>query len=226
MGYVLDILIALVFAYFIYVCGKRGFITVVYSFASTMLAFIAAISLAKVFVTITGGVFGLQGALTTSFENAFAKFPGFDADVSGKDVAGLLATRDLPAIIANLVAKKYVAETVAAGTTLAMIVGATMAELLTTLIAAVALFLLFKGLIFVVMKFCNFISKKIGLVNIANRALGVLVGFIEGLLIISLVLSVLALIPSPAMVAFFEKSLILKLLYNHNPLVGILGWFL
>ena len=226
MGYVLDIIIAAIFAGFIYICAKRGFITVFYSFASTMIAVIAAISLAKVFVMITGGLFGLQGTLATGFTDTFAKVPGFDADVSGKDVTSLLATGDLPAIIANLVAKKYVNATLAAGTTLSMIVGDTMAELLTVLISAVILFGLFKALIFVLMKFCNFLSKKIGLVNAANRILGVVVGFVEGLLIISLVLSILALIPSPAMVAFFERSLILKLLYNHNPIVAILGWFL
>ena len=70
------------------------------------------------------------------------------------------------------------------------------------------------------------IISKIKLLGKVNRLLGALVGIIEGIFFISLAISILALIPSEGMMNFFNGSIILRLLYNHNPIVWMLGWFL
>lgn len=225
-GYISDVVIVLVFFVFVFICGKRGFINVLFSFASNIVALFGAIALAKVFVSLTGGLFGLEGALTESFTQTFSKMNGFDVDVAGQDINALLSTGALPALIATLVVKKYSGVTLEAGTTLGMLAGSTVAGLLCSLISGVVLFILLKILIKLLKKIFNLIAKKINLVGKINRILGVLVGFIEGVLIISLVVSILALIPSAAISNFFNNSLILRLLYNHNPIVWMLGWFI
>ncbi len=229
-GYVLDVVILIGLFIFVFICAKRGFINIFFSFISSIVALFAAIALAGVVVSLTGGLFGLETSLAESFTETVSKIDGFNVNIAGSfaenDLSEMLSTNKIPAIIATLVAKKYVGVDLAPGTTLASLVGGTIAELLCSLIAGVVLFILVKLLIKLLKKVFNAITKKIGLLNKLNRILGMLVGFIEGILIISLVMSVLALIPSESITAFFNSSLILKLLYNHNPIVVMLGWFL
>lgn len=225
-GYISDVVIVLLFTVFVFICAKRGFINVVFSFASNILAFFGAIALAKVFVSITGGLFGLEASLTESFTNTFSKMNGFDIDVAGQDVNALLSTGAIPALIATLVMKKYAGVTLEAGTTLGMMAGSTVAGLLCSLISGFVLFILLKILIKLLKKVFNLIAKKINIIGKLNRFLGSLVGLIEGIFIISIIVSVLALIPSAGIHNFFNNSLILRLLYNHNPIVWMLGWFI
>ena len=226
-GYILDILIVVGLFSFVFGCAKRGFINVFFSFVSSVVALFAAISLAGVFASLTGGLFGVEESLIESFTETFSKMNGFNVDLAGKsELDLLLSTGKVPAIIATLVAKKYADVAIAPGTTLAMLVGETFAELLTSLIAGIILFIIFKILIRILRKFFNKLTEKIGLLDKLNRILGMLVGFIEGIFIISIVISILALLPSESMTGLFNNSLILKLLYNHNPIVMMLGWFL
>ena len=226
-GYILDLIIIAGLFLFIFICARRGFINVFFSFVSSVVALFAAVSLAGVFASITGGLFGMEASLTESFTNTFSKIAGFNVELGGtENLDSLLSTGQISAIIATLVAKKYVGESIPAGSTLGSLVGATFAELLTSLISGVILFILFKILIFILRKVFNKLTEKIGLLDKLNRILGMLVGFIEGIFIISLVMSILALIPSPAITSFFNNSLVLKFLYNHNPIVTMLGWFL
>lgn len=226
-GYILDIVILVGLFLFVFICAKRGFINVFFSFVSSIVALFAAVSLAGVFASLTGGLFGVEASLTETFTNTLSKITGFDIVLGGKnDLDMLLSTEKMSAIIATLVAKKYVGVDIPEGTTLASLVGATFGELLTSLIAGVILFFLFKIIIFILRKFFTKLTEKIGLLDKLNRILGMAVGFIEGIFVISLVMSILALIPSPAITEFFNSSLILKLLYNHNPIVSMLGWFL
>ncbi len=225
-AYMLDIVVAAIMVVFVIICAKKGFVNCIIGFVSTILCLFLAISLAKVTVSITGGLFGLQGSLEETFIKSFSSFKGFDIDISGQNVDELLATQDLSAVIATLVVKNYAGVTLPAGTTLAILVGETVAELMSTLIAGVALFLIFRVVMFIIRKVVNAITKKLKLVNALNRILGALVGLLEATLIISLVISVLALIPSAGMQHFFNSSIILTFLYNHNPLVAMLGWFI
>ncbi len=229
-GYVLDVVILIGLFIFVFICAKRGFINVFFSFVSSIVALFGAIALAGVFVSITGGLFGLEGSLTESFTQTISKIDGFNVNISGNITENtlneLLSTGKIPAIIATLVAKKYVGVDIPAGTTLGMLVGETFAGLLCSLISGVVLFIILKILLKLIKKIFNKITEKIGLLGKLNRILGMLVGFIEGILIISIGMSVLALIPSEAITNFFNSSLILRLLYNHNPIVMMLGWFL
>ena len=225
-GYVVDIIVAIVMFIFVIVCAKRGFINCIFGFISTMVCIGIAVSFAKMTAEITGGLFGLQARIETKMVEAFSSLAGFNIDISGQNVESLLTTQDIPAILATLVVKNYAGIEVPAGTTLGMLVGETAAELCTNLVAGISLFFVLKILLAIVKKICNFISRKIGVLGFFNRLLGAAIGLIEVLLIISLLMSVLTLIPSAAITEFFNNSVILKALYNHNPLVVMLGWFI
>lgn len=225
-AYMVDIVVAALITVFIIICAKKGFVNCIIGFISTVLCLFLAVSLAKVAVSVTGGLFGLQESLQTSLIDAFSSIKGFDIDVSGHNIEELLASQDLSAVIATLVLKNYAGVDIAVGTTLAMMVGTTVAELTATLIAGVALFVIFNLLMLLLRKVINAITKKLKLLNAINRILGALVGLIEAVLIVSLVISILAMIPSAGMQEFFNSSLILTFLYNNNPLVAMLGWFI
>ena len=225
-AYVVDIVIVVALIVFVAICAKRGFVNMIFHFASGLVVLIAAIALAQVVVNITGGLFGLQDSLTQKFTETFSKLSGFDVDVAGQDVGQLLQAGDLPTVIASLVIKKHAGTILAPGTTLGMLAGSTVAELLCKLIAGVALFVVLKILFKFLRKVFNAITNKIKILGKLNRILGAVVGFIEGVFFISLAVSILALIPSAGIMNFFNSSIILRLLYNRNPIVWMLGWFL
>lgn len=226
VGYILDAVILVGLIIYVIICAKRGFVKMVLHFASGIVALIVAISLAKVMVSLTGGLFGLMDVLGGKFESIFAKKEGFNLPIAeGQDIKALLATKDMVAIIATLIVKKY-ATGIPDGATIASLAGTTMAELLCTLIAGVVLFFLLKVVCRLLSKILTAIFSKIRLLGKINSLLGIILGLLEGIFVISVVISVLTLIPSEAIAGFFNSSIILRLIYNHNPIVWLLGLFL
>ena len=225
-GYIVDGAILLGMLIFLLICRKRGFVKMLFHFASGILALIAAISLAKTVCSATGGLFGLQGSLQDKFVGMFSKMSGFDVDISGQDVGALISEGNISTIIATLIAKKYAGVELAAGTTLGYLAGSTVAELLCTLLTGIAMFFILKIFFKLLAKIFTLIIKKIKILDRVNRFLGVVFGFVEAVVVISIVMSILTLIPSTAMYNFFNSSIILRLLYNHNPIVWLLGFLL
>ncbi|MBO5736415.1 MAG: CvpA family protein [Clostridia bacterium] len=225
VGYILDAIILVGLIVYMIICGKRGFVKMIFQFASGIVALILAISLAKVVVSATG-MFGLLGALTDKFAGVFAKSEGFNVELAGQDLKALLETKDMVAIIATMIVKKYAGVEFTQGETLATLAGSTVAELLCTLIAGVVLFFVLKIVFKLLSKVLTAIFDKITLLGKVNSILGVVLGFLEGVFVISVIISVLTLIPSAAITNFFESSIILRLIYNRNPIVWMLGLFL
>ena len=226
IAYILDAVILVGLLIYVIICGKRGFVKMIFHFASGIVALIAAFALAKTMVGVTGGLFGLMDMLSGKFESIFAAKEGFNIPLTeGQDIKALLETKDMVAIIAMMIVKKY-ANVDLTGHTLATLAGETMSELLCTLIAGVALFFLLKIVCKLLSKVLTAIFNKIKLLGKINKLLGIILGLLEGIFVISVVISVLTLIPSAAIEGFFESSIILRLLYNHNPIVWLLGLFL
>ncbi len=224
-GIIVDVIVAVVMLGFVLGSAKKGFITCLFGFVSTLLALFIAVSLAKSVTELTGGFFGVQELLESKWVETFSKKSGFNIDISGQDLEGLLATQDLPAILVSSILKNHTG-TLAAGTTLAMVVGSTAAQLSATLITGIALFIVTKLLIKIVRRVFNQIAEKIKLLGAINKLLGAIVGFIKIVLIISLIVSILSIIPSSANMKLLTESAILSYLYNHNPLFVMIGWFL
>ena len=91
-NYIVDIVIILFIVGLTILCAKRGFIECLFDFASTFISFFAAILVAKLLITITGGLFGLEDAVGNAFGKAFIKIDGFDLVISADGAKCLSST--------------------------------------------------------------------------------------------------------------------------------------
>ena len=220
--YLVDIVIACIIVFWVFLSARKGFITCFFGFISSIVVLFIAVSLAKVTSDVTGGLFGLRDLIQAKFTDTFMEFNGFNVVIDpNADLGELLAQQDMSAIIVNLIAKNY--DVIPAGSTLAALVGETLASLTTTLISGIALFIVIKLLLKLLRGAFNFIAERITLLNTINRLLGATVGFIEIILFISVFVAVLSLFP--ALMPFLNGSVILTALYNNNPLMIMLSWF-
>lgn len=221
-----DIIVIVVLLACMFTCARKGFINCLFKFIASIVAIIVAFSFAKTFVSITGGLFGLQNVLENSFTEALVSLPGFDVDVAGQNLEELLASQDVSALITSFILKNYANVEAPAGTTLAMLVGESAALWATALIAGIALFFLVKLLMLLLRKFLTALINKIKIFGALNSLLGAAVGLIEGFLVVSVVASLITFINVEALSAIVENSQILTWLANNNPIIWLLGLFL
>ena len=210
---------------FTIVCAKRGFIDCFFGFISTFVALILAVTLAKTFMNVTGGLFGARSALSKGLTNWFSKWEGFDVDISAIGAEEAVKHADLPAVIGKLILKTT-DKTLEPGTTLGMLLGSTAARLLCLLLCGLVLFILIKILIKILRKALTKIADSIPILDGINALLGALIGFLQAFLILSVIVGILTLFPSDTISGYFANTYLVKVLYEHNPLVGILGLFL
>ena len=223
-NYLVDIIVVVVLVGFALVCARKGFIECFFNFVSTVAAVFVALLLAKAVISLTGGLFGLQDTFESSFEKAFLKIEGFDLDISIGGLQNALAEKNIPNFLVEMVVDTFGNKEIVAGTTLAMVVGGTLAKYAVTLITWIALFLLTKLVTGILKSILTALAEKITLIGKLNTLLGCAVGLIEGLLLIYGVLSVLALIPSDTITAYLNGSLFVGWLYNNNLINLLLGW--
>lgn len=223
-NYLVDVLVVIALVVFSLICAKKGFIECFFGFVSVIAAFAAAVLFTKLFIEITGGLFGLQDVFAGSFEKAMLKIEGFGIDVSSAALEELLIEKNLPKFLATQIVDTFGDSTIAPGTTLAALVGQTLSRYLITLIAFVILFFIARFLMFLLKKMLKMLAAKISLLSAANTLLGAFVGLVEGLLAVSAVLSVLALIPIDSITVYLNNSFVAGWLYNNNLINVIIGW--
>ena len=221
----LDIIVVAFFFAFAYSRAKRGFIDCFFGFISTITAILIAFLLMKGLVRWTNGLFGLEGVMQRGCETAFLKFKGFDADVSAQGVSEALSGK-LPKFLINAVVDSVGNSDLPVGTTLASVVGDALGGLGVTVVAWVLLFLATKFVLYLLRRFLTAIIERLPVVDKLNLILGMFVGLLQGFLIVCGVVALLALIPSQSITAFFNECVILKALYNDNPLHVMLGWIM
>lgn len=222
---VADVIVCLFLICFTVVCAKRGFIDCFFGFVSTFAALIVAVSLAKAVMGWTNGLFGFRGFLNSSLTKWFSKFDGFDVDISSVGAQEALNAADLPAVIAKLILKNY-GGTLESGTTLGMLLGGTVSKLLCLLLTGLCLFLAVKLVLALLRSILNAVASHIPLVDGLNALLGAIVGLLEGLCIVCAVVSLLTLFPSETITNYFSQTYLVGALFEHNPLVALLGLFL
>ncbi len=225
--YLPDILVGVFFLIMIIISACRGFVGCILTIVSSVLAVLLAITLAGAFADATGGLFGLQEAMSGGITNTFLKLEGFDVDVSQAGVKEALKSQNVSAVISRLVIKVAgKQDEIAAGTTLAMLLGQAMGSLATRLIAGVLIFIGIKVIIFLLRKVLGALFNRIPVLGKLNHWLGALFGLLYSLIVVSAILAVLAVIPIKAISAYFAKTLFVGFLYEHNFLVMMLSWFL
>ncbi len=225
--YLPDILVGAFFLISIFISARRGFIGCVLGIVSSVLAFVLAVSLAGALVDGTGGLFGLEESLTKSFGKTFLKVDGFGVDVSQTGVKEALEAQKVSSVVSLLVVKVAgKQEQIAAGTTLASLLGQATGSLAARLLAGLVIFIGVKILIGLLKRVLSRVIDKIPVLGGVNRWLGALFGLLYAWIIVSAILAVLALIPGKAITAFFAKTVFVELLYEHNIVILLLGWFL
>lgn len=225
-NYLVDGIVVLFLLGYVIVCAKRGFVHCLFGFVSTLLSLVIAITLAKLVLNLTDGLFGLQGSLESSLIGSFSKKEGFDAVIPPEGVEHALAQQNFSTTLAALIIKWFGNGTVAAGTTLGTALGTLVARLICLLIVGVLLFVLCKILLHLISRLLQAVVDRISLLGAVNAILGSAVGLIQGVLIVSGVLAVLTLIPSQGINDFLSNGLVVGFLYDHNPLVWFIGLFL
>ena len=206
--------------------GKKGFIECLFSLFSVLVATAVAFLFMNTVLEATGGLFGLQAFLEEFCVNAFSSIKGFDIDVSNEGIAAALLDKNIPQFLIDAVIEEYGNADIATGTTIALLVGQSLGGIIAGLVAWLALFLVAKLVLQIVKRFLVVIINKIPLVGKLNHILGFAVGFIKCVLIISAVLAVISLIPSISLGGFFNETILVGWLYNHNPINEILSWIL
>ena len=224
--YALDAVVLLVLFGYIMACAKRGFVNCFFGFVSTTVALVVAVSLAKVCLEISGGLFGLQGLLEGKFTEVFAAKEGFNEVLSEDSLQSAFEGRNLPVIFASVAVKWLGTGTLPADTTLAMVLGGLCAWLLCLLLVGIVIFLLCKAFLLSLRRLLNNIVRDLVILDAANAVLGAGIGLINGMLVIGVLVTVMSVIPISAVSEYLSGSLLLQWVYNHNPLVMILGWFL
>ncbi len=226
-NYILDILAGVFLFVTLLVCGKRGFIRCFFGIVTTMLALVLALTLSKAILSGTGGLFGLQDWLGGRFETFFAKLSGFNADISESGVEAALKEQNASAIVARLVMKAAgKQEEITAGTTLAMLLGQSTAGLAATLIVGILVYFGTKLLMRLLRGILESLANKMPLMKGTNTLLGTIFGFLYAMLIICAILAFAAILPIKSLPVYFEKTLFIGVLYEHNPLIAVLSWFL
>lgn len=226
MNYAVDVFVLLFLVAFVFICAKRGFIECFFSLVSTMIALFIAVTFAKLLLTATGGLFGLQGVLENGLTSSFAKLEGFNAEVSAQGVEDALAAQNLPAILANLALKWFGKTQPPEGATIAMVFGGVCGRMLSLLIVGVIIFFLCKVLLYFIKRALNDFVESIVILDSVNTALGAGVGLIYGTLIISTLLTFVSLFPIAWVQELIAGSLVLGWIYNQNLFIWALGLLL
>lgn len=226
MQYAADAFVLLFLVAFVFICAKRGFIECFFSLVSTAIAIFIAVAFAKLILTVTDGLFGLQGVLENGLTGSFAKLEGFNAEVSSQGIEEAISTQNFPAVLANLAVKWFGKTQPPEGTTLAMVFGGVCARLLSLLIVGAIIFFLVKVLLYFIKRALKDFVESIQILNSVNIALGAGIGLIYGLLIISTLLSFLSLFPIAWVQEQIAGSIFLGWIYDNNLFVWGLGFLL
>ena len=81
-----------------------------------------------------------------------------------------------------------------------------------------------KLLLLLVRKLLSSVLDRLPIVGKVNHALGFFVGVLQGLLAVSAVVAVLAIIPWASMNTFLGNCTIVGWMYNHNPIYAVFNW--
>ena len=226
-NYLLDVGVIAFFILMIIFCLKLGFNKCFFKILSTVASMFVALTCAKIILSVTGGLFGAQEKLAASFTETLSKLDGFNVDLSAGNVEAVLEKQDISAVMTSLALKLAGKEGLASGATLATLIGDTTAAVAMKLIVGFSIFLILQIALIVVKKMlAKSESGRNWFVSSVNALLGAAIGFIYAVLIVSTVFAVLAVVPNESVTPFMSDTLFVRVIYEYNPLIYLLGLLL
>ena len=206
--------------------GIIAFILLSFGLISTIVAVILAFSFMKPMISWTGGIFGLQDKIGNGCISMLTKIEGFNIDISAAGLETALADKNLPQFLVDAIVKNFGNADLPVGTTLALLVGSTLGGYAVNFLSWVLVFLLAKILLRLVKNVVSSIVENLPIVRSLNSFLGLFVGLLQGLLIVCGVIAIFSLLPSEYITEFFNETIFVRWIYNHNPINTIIGWIL
>lgn len=220
--YVADGVVVLALLIFGIIAAKKGFVRCFFSFIATIAALVVAFVFMNKLIEWTDGLFGLQAWLNETLVNALSAIAGFDIDISAVGITTALEGK-LPSFLVSLIAESVGDSSLPVGTTAAMVAGEALGGVATGFVAWLALFLVTKLVCKLLEKILGSLAEKLPIVGAVNTLLGLVVGLLQGLIVVSAVVAVLSFIPVDGMTAFFNECTLVSWLYNNNPITYLLS---
>ena len=206
--------------------GEKRVYRLLFGLISTVVAVSLAFMLAQPVLEWTGGLFGLDPLIKSGCVSALGNIEGFNTSIAAADLASALAAKGLPEFLVNAIVQSVGAQELPTGTTLAMVAGEALGAFASMLVSGLIVFVLAKLLLRIVRGVLTRIVRAIPLIGSLNSLLGFVVGALQGLLIVSGILAVLALMPNEGLMSFLSECTVAGWLYNNNPIHVIMGWIL
>ena len=216
-AFILDIVVLVALFVVAVIGAKKGGVKTILGFLSTAVAVLIAWLLLDRVVGWINSVTGVEKWLAGGLETAFLKLKNFDFPLSED---GIRQT-SFPAFIQDMLIKELGATEYPAGTTVATIAGEFVATWLVKIVVALALFGIARLLLWLVCSIFSGIIEKISFLSALNRIGGAIIWLAEGLVIICAVLALVSLLPLPYVADFCNSTLLIKFLYNDNPLLKL-----
>ena len=207
--------------------GKKGFINCFFSFITAIACSLAVLFLSGPILRMTGGLFGLEGSIQKGLGGWLSGIPMGNLDVSVDGWRTKLDALSLPQFMKDAVLEEIegVVGGVPAGTLLGVYLGDVIGSFLSLVICSVFVFIGTKLLMGLLKGVLNRIARASKLVSKVNVLGGILAGMFKAFALVCIVLAVLSVIPSESVSALFNNTMLLKSLYNNNPIMLVFSWF-
>ena len=228
LEYIADIAFLIGLAIWAIIDGKKGFITCFFSFVSAIACAIGVLFLSAPVLKMTNGLFGIEIWMQDGLGSWLSTIRPFDLDISTEGWRATLDTMALPAFLRDAVLEEiaaYVGD-IPAGTMLGQYVGSAIGSFLATVICGAMVFIIIKLLMLLLRGVLNKVAKASTFISKINVLGGILAGSFKTIAVVSILLALLSLIPLEWLTNFFNNTLILKGIYNNNPILTVFSWFI
>ncbi len=227
LEYIADIVFLAGLAIWAIIDGRKGFITCFFSFVSAIACAIGVLFLSAPLLKMTGGLFGLEAWMQGGIGDWLSTIRPFDLDISTEGWRTTLDTLALPAFLKSAVLEEIAAVVgdIPAGTRLGQYVGGAIGSFLATVLCGVLTFIIIKLLMLLLRGVLNKVAESSAFISKINVLGGISAGMFKAFSVVCILLAVLSLIPAEWLTNFFNNTLILKGIYNNNPLLTVFSWF-
>lgn len=227
LEYIADIVFLVGLAIWAIIDGRKGFITCFFSFVSAIACAIGVLFLSAPLLKMTGGLFGIEAWMQGGIGDWLSTIKPFDLDISTDGWSATLDTMALPAFLKSAVLEEInaVVGDIPSGTRLGQYVGTAIGSFLATALCGIIMFIAIKLLMLLLRGVLNKVAESSAFISKINVLGGIAAGTFKAFSVVCILLAVLSLIPAEWLINFFNNTLILKGIYNNNPLLTVFSWF-